>query len=71
MADVRDSSRCKAFVSQLCYAIETRTAVDRNAESIGDTHNAGVSLSAIVEAAVDMRSATIGYEWDCEPANPL
>ena len=54
MADVRDS--CKAFVPQLCYAIEN--AVDRNAESLGDMRSAGVSHSATLEAAADVRAAT-------------
>ena len=67
MADVRDS--CKAFVPQLCYAIEM--AVDRNAESLGDTRNAGVSHSATLEAAADVRAATLGYQWDCEPGRWL
>ena len=67
MADVRDS--CKAFLPQLCDAM--KIAVDRNAESLSDTRNAGVSHSAILDAVSFVRSASTVYQWDCEPGRWL
>ena len=55
--------------ARLCDAIEI--AVDRNAESLSDTRNAGVSHSAILDAVSFVRSASNGYQWDCEPGRWL
>jgi hypothetical protein len=67
MIGVRDA--CKAFVPQLCDAIEL--AVARNAESLRDTRNAGVSHDAITAAIDVIRMVSRNYDWDCTPGKWL
>jgi hypothetical protein len=60
---------CKAFLPKLCDAIDD--AVARNAESMSNTQNAGVSHSDISKAVEAVRSAAIDYQWDCIPGKWL
>ena len=67
MAEVRDA--CKSFLPQLCELIEA--AVSRNAESMSNTINAGVSHSDILDAIAKVRLALAMYNWDCIPGRWL
>lgn len=67
IAEVRDA--CKSFLPQLCELIEA--AVSRNAESMSNTINAGVSHSDILDAIAEVRLALAMYNWDCIPGRWL
>ena len=65
----RVRTSCEAFVPLLCNAIEA--AAERNAESLSDTRNAGVSHENICSAANAVREAIDGYDWNCDPGRWL
>lgn len=67
IADVRNS--CKAFLPQLCDAIEM--AVAKNGESMSDTRHAGVSHGTILDAVEGVRAVSAGYDWECVPGQWL
>ena len=60
---------CKDFLPRLCDKIDE--AVDKNADSMSDTRNAGVSHSDITNAVAEVRDAMEGYSWDSTPGRWL
>jgi hypothetical protein len=68
MVAVREA--CKSFIPTICDALDA--AVERNAASMSNTRNAGISHDDISDAVCSVRAILMqGYEWDCVPGKWL